>query len=116
MLINVGHEIAFVFPEPTALIVMLYLHPSRDATIEKPERLEVDPAVPIRQYIDSYGNRCGALSRRRDGSCFATTRSSRIAACPICRCRMRRNSTCKTCRKRSCCSCWPAAIARWTAN
>ena len=61
MLINVGHEIAFVFPERTALIVMLYLHPSRDATIEKPERLEVDPAVPIRDYIDSYGNRCGRV-------------------------------------------------------
>jgi len=61
MLINVGHEIAFVFPEPTALIVMLYLHPSRDATIEKPERLEVDPAAPIREYIDSYGNRCGRV-------------------------------------------------------
>ena len=61
MLINVGHEIAFVFPEPTALIVMLYLHPSRDASIEKPEHLEVDPAVAIREYIDSYGNRCGRV-------------------------------------------------------
>src|SRR5271156_4096500 len=61
MLINIGHEIAFVFPESTALIVMLYLHPSRGPTIKKPERLEVDPAVPIREYIDSYGNRCGRV-------------------------------------------------------
>jgi len=61
MLINVGHEIGFVFPAPTALVVMLYLHPSRDATIKKPECLEAYPELPIRQYIDSFGNRCGRV-------------------------------------------------------
>ncbi len=59
MLINVGHEITFVYPQPTTVVLMLNLHPSRDATIKKAERLEVVPSSPIWQYIDTYGNRCG---------------------------------------------------------
>ncbi len=61
MLIHVGHEIVFDFPAPTPVVVMLYLHPSRDATVTKPECLEVEPAVPVWQFIDSYGNRCGRV-------------------------------------------------------
>jgi transglutaminase-like putative cysteine protease len=59
MLIRVGCEIEFVFPEPTALIVMLSLHPSRAPTVRKFENLQVDPLVPISPYYDLYGNRCG---------------------------------------------------------
>ncbi len=59
MLIQVGCQIEFAFPEPTALILMLSLHPSRAPTIRTHERLQVDPAVPIAEYFDQYGNRCG---------------------------------------------------------
>jgi transglutaminase-like putative cysteine protease len=59
MLIRVGCEIEFVFPEPTALVVMLSLHPSRAPTVRKYENLQVDPLVPISPYYDLYGNRCG---------------------------------------------------------
>ena len=59
MLIRVGCEIAFTFPEPTALVLMLYLHPSHDAQIRRPERLQIEPQVPVSNYTDVYGNRCG---------------------------------------------------------
>jgi len=59
MLIRVGCEIEFVFPEPTALILMLSLHPSRAATVRKFEYLQVAPQVPIYHYFDMNGNYCG---------------------------------------------------------
>src|ERR1043165_2084334 len=59
MLISVGCEIEFEFPEPTALILMLSLHPLRAPTIRKHEHLQVEPSVPIAQYFDTNGNRCG---------------------------------------------------------
>jgi transglutaminase-like putative cysteine protease len=59
MLIRVGCEIEFDFPEPTAVILMLSLHPVRAPTIRGHEQLQVEPAVPVSQFFDTYGNRCG---------------------------------------------------------
>lgn len=61
MLIRVGYEITFELPQPSPVVLMLYLHPSRAATTRQPDRLEVWPTAPITEYIDSYGNRCGRL-------------------------------------------------------
>ncbi len=58
MLIRVGFEISFEFPEPTAMLMLLSLHPTRLPTIRDPERLEVQPAVPLRQFTDGFGNSC----------------------------------------------------------
>ena len=58
MLIRVGCEIAFDFPEPTALVLMLYLHPVRAPTIRQPERFQIEPHVPVVDFFDIYGNRC----------------------------------------------------------
>ena len=61
MLIRVGYEITFRFPQPTAMVVLLHVHPSRASTIQIPERFEVEPRVPISEFVDSLGNRCGRL-------------------------------------------------------
>ena len=61
MLIRVGYEIGFDLSQPTATLMMLYVHPSRASSIREPERLEVEPDVPVSEYIDSFGNRCGRL-------------------------------------------------------
>lgn len=61
MLIRVGYEIAFRFPQPTAMVVLLYVHPSRASTLRTPEHFEVEPSVPVSEFIDSFGNRCGRL-------------------------------------------------------
>jgi transglutaminase-like putative cysteine protease len=61
MLIRVGHEISLTFLEPTATILMLYLHPSRAVTVRKSERFQTKPEIPLSEYIDLYGNRCGRV-------------------------------------------------------
>jgi transglutaminase-like putative cysteine protease len=61
LLIRVGYEIAFGFSQPTAMVTMLYVHPSRASTIRQTEQLVVEPHVPISEYVDSFGNRCARL-------------------------------------------------------
>ena len=61
MLLRVGYEMAFSFPQPTAMVLMLHVHPSRGAMIRKSEQLEVEPWVPVSEYTDSFGNRCSRL-------------------------------------------------------
>ena len=61
MLIKVGCEMEFTYPNPTAVALMLYLHPSVAVRIRGSERLEVEPRVAITQYTDLYGNRCGRV-------------------------------------------------------
>ncbi len=61
MLIKVGYEISFVSPQPTPMVLMLYMHPTRELTIRKPDRLQVSPPLPVVEYFDLYGNRCGRM-------------------------------------------------------
>jgi transglutaminase-like putative cysteine protease len=61
MLIRVGFEVAFNSPAPTAMLLTLYLHPSRAPTLRKSECLKVEPQVGSSEYIDSFGNRCGRV-------------------------------------------------------
>jgi transglutaminase-like putative cysteine protease len=61
MLTRVGYEMAFHCPAPLAMVLMLYVHPSRASTIRRPERLEVKPWVEVSEYTDAFGNRCGRL-------------------------------------------------------
>src|SRR2546428_5763557 len=61
MLIRVGYDMAFHFLEPTAMVLMLSLHPSRASTIRQPERVEVQPDVALSEFIDTFGNRCSRV-------------------------------------------------------
>jgi transglutaminase-like putative cysteine protease len=61
MLIKVGYEIAFDSPTPAAMVILLYLHPSRAATVKKAERLMLQPSLRVSEYIDAFGNRCGRI-------------------------------------------------------
>ena len=59
MLIKVDCEIGLSFPKPAAVVLMIYLHPSVAPAVRALERLEAEPTVPVSEYIDLYGNRCG---------------------------------------------------------
>jgi transglutaminase-like putative cysteine protease len=61
MLIKVGYEIAFDLPAPVAIVFLLYIHPSRAAKLAKGERLMLQPTLPVSEYIDGFGNRCGRI-------------------------------------------------------
>jgi transglutaminase-like putative cysteine protease len=43
------------------MIVMLSVHSSRAGDLLEPDRLQLMPAVPLRSYVDSYGNHCTRL-------------------------------------------------------
>jgi transglutaminase-like putative cysteine protease len=58
MKIQVGYEMIYNFPSPTAMILMLHVHDSRAADIEVPDELSTLPPVPLSEYRDSFGNRC----------------------------------------------------------
>mgnify|MGYP001812626654 FL=1 len=61
MLIRAGYDIVFEYPTSTPVLAMLYVHPSRQASIRGAESVVVEPREPIRHYIDRFGNRCGRL-------------------------------------------------------
>jgi transglutaminase-like putative cysteine protease len=61
MLIKVDCKIALALQEPAAVVLMLHLHPSISTTAGSGERLEVEPPVPITNYLDTFGNRCSRV-------------------------------------------------------
>jgi transglutaminase-like putative cysteine protease len=63
MLIRAGFAAAFDFVEPTPLVLMPHVHPSRAATIQRLEALTATvpvgaPPVEFLHYHDAYGNFC----------------------------------------------------------
>jgi transglutaminase-like putative cysteine protease len=89
MLIRSEYDIQFHLPAPLAVIAMLRLHPSIDASLQEIESLKIEHIdltakreLAGREYVDGFGNRClrfnapaGALRLagsslvRLDGSC-----------------------------------------------
>ena len=58
-MIRAGFEAAFEFTNPTTVLLMPYVHPSRAPSIRRFEGLNSTPAGHIHSYIDAYGNLCG---------------------------------------------------------
>jgi transglutaminase-like putative cysteine protease len=58
MKIRIGYELVFSCPQPVPMIFMLHVHPSRAADLLRPDRMVIDPEVPIDTYIDLFGNTC----------------------------------------------------------
>lgn len=61
MLIRLGYDIAYEVWSPTPMVLMLYVHPSCVPALRRPERLIADPAIPIEEFSDSFGNRCARI-------------------------------------------------------
>ncbi len=61
MIIKVGFDIEFELRAPTPMILMLFVHPSREPDLRSEQRLRVEPDVPVTQYSDLFGNRCGRV-------------------------------------------------------
>ena len=57
MLIEAGFDIAFECPAQTPMLLQLSVHPSRDADLLTPDKINCDPNLPMRSYIDHFGNR-----------------------------------------------------------
>ncbi|MDP3660566.1 transglutaminase family protein [Phenylobacterium sp.] len=61
MRIHTGFEIAFDCASPTLMLLCLSVHPSRRDELETPDVLLTSPYVPVRQYIDGFGNICSRV-------------------------------------------------------
>ncbi|MEP6810527.1 MAG: transglutaminase family protein, partial [Chthoniobacterales bacterium] len=61
MRIKIGFDIEFQLLGPTPMVLMLYVHPSRQADLRAEEKLTVTPEMPVHDFIDLYGNRCARL-------------------------------------------------------
>jgi hypothetical protein len=59
MEIKVGFEIAYAAVQPTPMVIMLSIHPSRRQDIIGTETIVAEPHAPI--GFDSSGNVCGRL-------------------------------------------------------
>src|SRR3954453_8799237 len=70
MEIKVGFEISYTAAQPTPMVIMLSIHPSRFSDIVGTERIVAEPDVPIGFYRDSFGNVCGRLGAPAGGVTF----------------------------------------------
>ena len=70
MEIRIGYDITYAAVQPTPMVVMLSVHPSRRKDIIGQETIVTDPSVPIRFYHDAFGNRCGRLTAPAGGVTF----------------------------------------------
>ena len=57
MLIQAGFDIAFRCPASTPMLLQLNIHPSRDADLLSRDAVASDPPLPMRAYVDLFGNR-----------------------------------------------------------
>jgi transglutaminase-like putative cysteine protease len=58
MLIKIGYELSFQFPQSTPVMLLMSVHPSRRGDLLEPDFIETDPIVPLYEFIDGFGNRC----------------------------------------------------------
>ncbi len=58
MLIRLGYDIRFDIPRDVPVVALLNVHPSRERDLREPDDLQIEPALPIEKYLDSFGNHC----------------------------------------------------------
>jgi transglutaminase-like putative cysteine protease len=58
MKIRAGFDIAFELPQPTPMILMITVHPSRIVDLISDHKIDWSPKLPARDYIDMFGNTC----------------------------------------------------------
>jgi len=61
MKFRVGYELDYHFPQATPVIMVLNIHCSREADLERPDHIVIRPSVPIARYRDGFGNWCGRI-------------------------------------------------------
>ncbi len=61
MLIRLGYELAYQFPQATPVIAVLNVHYSRTSDWIRADTMLTEPAVPLRMYRDGFGNWCTRL-------------------------------------------------------
>jgi hypothetical protein len=63
MKIQAGYEVSYDCSQPTPMILMLSVHPSRITDLLTPDCLRFDPAILANSYRDGFGNACHVRSK-----------------------------------------------------
>jgi transglutaminase-like putative cysteine protease len=61
MFIRIGYDLIFNLPAPCPMTLLLYVHPSRAADLRRPDQVHVEPPLPVEEFLDPFGNRCGRI-------------------------------------------------------
>ncbi len=61
MHIRIGYELTYDCLQPTPMVLMLSVHPSRLQDLVVADEMVAEPAVPIHRYRDFFGNLCTRL-------------------------------------------------------
>ncbi len=61
MQIRAGYEISYDCPQPTPMIAMLSVHPSRVADLVTLDRMRLEPPIVPNTYHDIFGNFCHVI-------------------------------------------------------
>jgi hypothetical protein len=77
MKIRAGYDIAFTVPQPTPIILMLKVHPTRANDLLTPDHFVIVPSVRWREYTDVFGNICARIVAPRVRWLFERTFTSR---------------------------------------
>ncbi len=72
MKIRAGYEIRYDCPQPTPMILELSVHPSRVPDLLTPDRIRLDPVVPVTEYHDGFGNLCHVICAPEGGLTIAS--------------------------------------------
>jgi len=59
--IRTGYAISYDCPQPTPMILTLSVHPSRRRDLITPDRMQLEPSVPTKEYCDGFGNICHVI-------------------------------------------------------
>jgi transglutaminase-like putative cysteine protease len=62
MFIRIGYEFLFNVETPSLMLLMLALHPEREASVWRHGGMRIEPYIPVHEYIDGQGNRCRRLN------------------------------------------------------
>jgi transglutaminase-like putative cysteine protease len=61
MKIRAGYEIFYDCPQPTPMLLMLSVHPSRRGDLLSQDRPRIEPAVAANEYRDGFDNTCHVI-------------------------------------------------------
>jgi transglutaminase-like putative cysteine protease len=62
MQIRAGYEIEYESPQPTPMLLVLSIHPSRFPDLSTPHLIQFEPAIPASNYLDGFGNICTKIT------------------------------------------------------
>ncbi len=62
MQIRAGYDIEYDCPQPTPMLLVLSIHPSRFPDLSTPHRIKFEPHIASSNYEDGFGNVCTRIT------------------------------------------------------